>query len=134
MKFTGLTPNLVSTDVARALAFYRDVLGFTLKANVPDAPPYVFVWLERDGVNVFVNDVKAVREDLPDVPSLEPGRSGVAMFLAVEGVRALWDDLRERTTVVMPLKTQWYGMTEFAITDPDGYVITFAERTGDNAK
>jgi hypothetical protein len=24
--------------------------------------------------------------------------------------------------------TQWYGMMEFAIADPDGYVITFAER------
>ena len=26
------------------------------------------------------------------------------------------------------LKTQFYGMREFAITDPDGHVITFAER------
>jgi len=24
--------------------------------------------------------------------------------------------------------TQWYGTKEFAIADPDGYVITFAER------
>jgi len=28
----------------------------------------------------------------------------------------------------MPLVTQWYGMREFAIKDPDGFVITFAER------
>jgi hypothetical protein len=28
----------------------------------------------------------------------------------------------------MPLKDQWYGMTEFSISDPDGYLITFAER------
>jgi hypothetical protein len=28
----------------------------------------------------------------------------------------------------MPIVTQWYGMREFAIADPDGYVITFAER------
>ncbi len=28
----------------------------------------------------------------------------------------------------MPLKTQFYGMREFAITDPDGHLITFAER------
>ena len=30
--------------------------------------------------------------------------------------------------VVMPLKTQFYGMREFAVTDPDGHIITFAER------
>ena len=30
--------------------------------------------------------------------------------------------------VVMPLEQKWYGVTEFAITDPDGWVITLAER------
>ena len=28
----------------------------------------------------------------------------------------------------MPLEVKWYGMTEFAFEDPDGYLITFAER------
>jgi hypothetical protein len=28
----------------------------------------------------------------------------------------------------MPLETKWYGMTEFAFEDPDGYLITYAER------
>jgi len=35
--------------------------------------------------------------------------------------------LRARVNVVMPLEKKWYGVTEFACTDPDGYVITFAE-------
>jgi len=29
--------------------------------------------------------------------------------------------------IVMPFEKKWYGVTEFAFTDPDGYVITFAE-------
>jgi catechol 2,3-dioxygenase-like lactoylglutathione lyase family enzyme len=29
----------------------------------------------------------------------------------------------------MPLEKKWYGVTEFAFEDPDGYIITFAERT-----
>ena len=28
----------------------------------------------------------------------------------------------------MPIVTQFYGMREFAIEDPDAYIITFAER------
>jgi uncharacterized glyoxalase superfamily protein PhnB len=28
----------------------------------------------------------------------------------------------------MPLKTQFYGMREFAVEDPDGHILTFAER------
>ena len=128
MKFSSLVPNLVTTDVARALAFYRDVLGFSVTMHVPDEAPFVFVGLQRGEVTVFLNAIEAVRQDLPDVPSLSPGHSGVSMFVQVEGVRDLWDALRGKTTVIMPIKDQWYGMTEFAITDPDGYVITFAER------
>lgn len=30
----------------------------------------------------------------------------------------------------MPLKDQFYGMREFGVEDPDGYVIFFAQRVG----
>ena len=52
------------------------------------------------------------------------------MFIEVEGLDALCTRLQPLVTVVMPLVTQWYGMKEFGIVDPDGYGITFAERTG----
>jgi uncharacterized glyoxalase superfamily protein PhnB len=131
MKLTGLTPNLVTNDMNQSLAFYRDVLGFSVSQTVPDASPFVFAWLERDGVRVFLNDADTVRKDLPDAGSLTVGQSGVTMFIALEGIADLWADLKDRVPVVMPLKDQWYGMTEFTIMDPDGYVITFAERRGE---
>ena len=37
-----LTPNLIVSDVGRSIAFYRDVLGFTLEQTVPDVDPFVF--------------------------------------------------------------------------------------------
>ena len=46
----------------------------------------------------------------------------------MEDIAAYWEQVRHRARVVMPLKDQWYGMTEFSVTDPDGYLITFAER------
>jgi len=49
----------------------------------------------------------------------------------VTGVDELHHTIASRVTVVMPLKTQFYGMREFAIVDPDGHVITFAERVGE---
>jgi uncharacterized glyoxalase superfamily protein PhnB len=118
MKLTGITPNLITDDINRALAFYAGVLGFRVVHRVPDEGPLVFAMLERDGVNVFLNDATGY----------VAGASGVAMFFQVEGVTAFWDAIRDRATVVMPLKDQWYGMTEFSISDPDGYLITFAER------
>jgi lactoylglutathione lyase len=127
VRFTGLTPNLITSDVARATAFYRDVLGFSVSRTVPDEAPHVFVWLERDDVKVFLNDAQTVHNDLPGVSSLVVGKSGVALFIVMEDIAGFWAAVRDKATVVMPLEDQWYGMTEFAIADPDGYVITFAE-------
>ena len=45
--FTKLTANLIVSDVARSVEFYRDVLGFGLGATVPDAAPYVFASLQQ---------------------------------------------------------------------------------------
>jgi uncharacterized glyoxalase superfamily protein PhnB len=126
-RFTSVTPNLVCRDIAASLAFYRDVLGFTISMSVPDAAPYVFVGLERNGVPVFLNDVTAASEDFPSMAALPPGGTATLFFIVTD-VDALHADVAPKATVVMPLKTQFYGMREFAVTDPDGHVITFAQR------
>jgi len=125
--FTSVTPNLIVRDIARSTAFYRDVLGFAIKQTVPDAEPFVFVWLERDGVPVFLNDLAAAAHDYPEAASLPQGGTA-ALFFVITGVDALHAVVAPRAKVIMPLKTQFYGMREFAVTDPDGHIITFAER------
>jgi uncharacterized glyoxalase superfamily protein PhnB len=125
--FASITPNLVVRDVVASTAFYRDVLGFAIKQTVPDAAPFVFVWLERDGVPVFLNDIKAVIEDHPEMASVPPGGTAT-LFIVLTGVDELHDAIKDRTKVVMPLKTQFYGMREFSVIDPDGHLLTFAER------
>ena len=127
IKFTSVTPNLLVRDVATSTAFYRDVLGFEIKQTVPDAAPFVFVWLERDGVPVFLNDIKAAAHDYPAAASLPPGGTA-ALFFVITGVDDLHAVVAPKATVILPLKTQFYGMREFAVTDPDGHIITFAER------
>jgi catechol 2,3-dioxygenase-like lactoylglutathione lyase family enzyme len=125
--FTSVTPNLLVSDVARSTAFYRDVLGFSIKENVPAVEPFVFVWLERDSVSVFLNDSKTAAAELPVVADRAFG--GTAMlFVIVTDVDALHQAVAPLAPVVMDLKTQFYGMREFAVTDPDGHIITFAER------
>src|SRR5579859_2588699 len=52
MKFADVTPNLVVASVERSLAFYRDLLGFSLLTTVPENGPFAFAWMQRDGVNV----------------------------------------------------------------------------------
>jgi uncharacterized glyoxalase superfamily protein PhnB len=87
----------------------------------------VFVWLERDGVPVFLNDPAAVAEDVPGAATRTPGGT-CTLFFIVSDVDALHAGIAARSRVVMPLKTQFYGMREFAVEDPDGHILTFATR------
>ena len=128
-----LTPNLVVTDVEASLNFYRNVLGFQLGGTVPEAPPYVFgsVVSEKgrtDGVEIFFNDQKAVAEDYPALGTKPIGGS-LTLFIEVEGIEDILAAVtKSGAKITMPLKDQFYGMREFAFEDPEGWVVTMAER------
>ena len=132
MNLTDVTPNLIVSDIDRSAAFYRDLLGFSVVTTVPEQGPFVFVWLQRGAVSVFLNARAAAEADL----ALWAGRSAgaLSMFMTVEadsiaeGIDALFGAIESKVTVIMPLKDQFYGMREFGILDPDGYVIFFAQR------
>jgi lactoylglutathione lyase len=124
---TKLTPNLIVSNVEASLAFYEDVLGFTRGMIVPDRSPFVFASVTSGPVEIFFNDRSAVAKESPQLAGRALG-GGNTMFIEVEGVDALHDRINPRVKIVLPLVTQWYGMREFALEDPDGYVITFAER------
>ena len=133
MNLTDVTPNLIVTDMDRSAAFYRDVLGFSVVTTVPDRPPFAFTWLQRGGVSVFLNSRDSVKEDLGSWGARAVGGT-LSMFITIEadtvdtGIDALFRSIDGTAPIAMPLKNQFYGMREFAIEDPDGYLIIFAQR------
>ena len=127
--FTKLTPNLLVASVERSLAFYVDVLGFERGLTVPDESPFVFASVTSGAIEIFFNDAASAVKEYPGFDGKPIGATGT-LFIEVEGVDALHDRLKPRVPIVMPIVTQFYGMREFAFEDPDGYVITFAERIG----
>jgi lactoylglutathione lyase len=78
-------------------------------------------------VEIFFNDAAGAVKEYPGFAGKPIGSTGT-LFIEMDGVNALHDRLKLRVKVVMPIETKFYGMREFAIEDPDGYVITFAER------
>ena len=135
MKFTDVTPNLVVSDIDRSIAFYRDVLGFSVVTTVPESGPFLFAWMQRDDVNVFLNTAGSVQESMPDLAARAVGGTNT-MFMIIEaatpaeGIDALYELVKGKARLVMPIKDQFYGMREFGIEDPDGYVIFAAQRIG----
>jgi uncharacterized glyoxalase superfamily protein PhnB len=129
--FKKLTPNLLVANVERSLAFYVDVLGFERGMTVPAQSPFVFASVTNGAVEIFVNDAATAAKEYPAFAARPLGATGT-MYIEVEGIDALHDRIRSRVKVTMPMVTQFYGMREFAIEDPDGYVITFAQRVAES--
>lgn len=125
---TKLTPNLVVSSIDRSLAFYEGVLRFSRGTTVPpEAGPFVFASVTSGPVEIFFNAREAAEKEYPVLGERPIALSGT-LFIEVEEIEALYKELEPKATIVMPYIVQWYGMKEFAIADPDGYVITFAQR------
>jgi lactoylglutathione lyase len=127
IRLNKLTPNLIVSNVEHSVAFYRDVLGFEVTATVPDATPYVFASLTSGSVEIFLNAVEPATAEYPPFKDRPIGGT-FTMFIEVAGIDDVHAALQSRVRIVMPLEKKWYGVTEFAFEDPDGYLITFAER------
>jgi uncharacterized glyoxalase superfamily protein PhnB len=128
MKFQKLTPNLVVCDVAASMDFYCSVLGFQPAIKVPDQAPYIFGSVTKDAVEIFFNDQKAVAADYPPLGA-KPIGGALTLFVEVEGIDEVLAKVeKSKAKVVMPLKQQFYGMREFAFEDPEGWIVTIAER------
>jgi uncharacterized glyoxalase superfamily protein PhnB len=128
MKLQKLTPNLIVRDVAASMAFYQRALGLEPAITVPEQPPYVFGSVSNGSVEIFFNDQKAVAEDYPPLGARPIGGS-LTQFIEVEGIQEVMAAVQKAgAKIVMPIKDQFYGMREFAFEDPEGWIITIAER------
>ena len=125
--FQKLTPNLLVASVERSLAFYVDMLGFERGLTVPEQSPFVFASVTGGPIEIFFNDAATAVKEYPAFSGKPLGATGT-LFIELEGVDALHDRLKSSVKIVIPLETKFYGMREFAIEDPDGYVITFTQR------
>jgi len=122
-----LTPNLIVSDVLRSLEFYRDVLGFTVAVTVPETEPFVFAIVQSGPVEIFLNAPEPAIAEYPAFKDRPIGGT-LTLFVEVANIALAHATLQDKVRIVMPLEHKWYGSTEFAFEDPDGYLITFAER------
>ena len=122
-EFHSLAACFPVADIGATITWYEDQLGF-IGDPFPDREPYVFAILRRDNVEIFLQRIEGYQK--PDVYSRRPGGVWDA-YIRTEGVRDLYESVREEATIVQPLRQQPYGAWEFEVKDPNGYVLVFAE-------
>ena len=110
MKVLSAAPVLRVSDLASALTFYRDVLGFTVEFEYDD-----YVILEIDHSQVHLAKPAAGKP---------PG--GGTVYVFCEDVDEYFGKIRARgAKPASEPCNQFYMMRDFTINDPDGNQLSF---------
>ncbi len=119
---------LAVADVERALAFYRDRLGFEVEA-VYDDPPYATLALA--GTRLSLAEQGHPADDRPGVAMAaptDPSRADVVLVVEVDDARAEHGRLSDEGVrfLAEPYEPAWGGCRFFCV-DPDGYLVEIEE-------
>ena len=128
--YKKMVTNLMVENVDKVIDFYEDILGFSVVATVPGKDGgFQFAILVKDGLELMVQERGNLIEEYPvlDTPKVYPSAS---LYIAVDDLDKLYSKLKAKYTISKELHTSFYGAREFAITDVDGYVLTFTDHKG----
>ncbi len=109
-RFRGISPLIPVADIAAALEFYRESLGFALGWKAGDPPTHANVC--RDGIDITL---------VLDPPSAGSGNA----YVYLSGVDRYRAELATRRVQVGALESRAYGMRDFMVRDPFGNRVVF---------
>lgn len=126
IEVSSITTLLQVFNMRRSLAFYRDVLGFSVVADSGGGDDASWVSLRKDGCDLMLND-QYEPGNVPAEPP--PGRivwhSDTTLFFGCESADEIFEHLRQKGIDLEPPTNAPYGMRQLTLTDPDGYAICF---------
>ena len=125
----GPVPLLQVFDMSASLAFYCDVLGFSVvqDSGVRDTPEGRFAhwnWLRNGDAELMLNTAydEGERPAAPD-PARRAAHGDVCLYFGTANIDALYAAIAARSPgAPLPVTTP-YGMRQLTLTDPDGYLV-----------
>ena len=128
---------LTTNDIQKVISYYRDTLGFRLANAMPEDEPS-WCLLKRDEVRImFLGPHDHGDEEDGHGHDDEGGQDHHhapavnSLYFYPDNVDALWNQLKEKVKVEVPLQDTDYGMRDFTIRDPNGYALNFGAPIGD---
>jgi catechol 2,3-dioxygenase-like lactoylglutathione lyase family enzyme len=130
-----LVPELLVTELHRSLRFWRDLCSFTVAFDRFDEG---FAYLDRDGAQIMLEERGRNRNWLTGRLENPLGR-GVNFQVSVPAIEPIVAALGGANwPLYMAPEQKWYrtgtvetGVHQFLVQDPDGYLIRFSARIGE---
>jgi uncharacterized glyoxalase superfamily protein PhnB len=133
MTLKSIAADLVVDDFDKALGFYRDVVGLEAGDVMEEDGKGVFVILKAGASELMLQARPLMDLDVPAASAKPTGFSGL-LYFEVDDVEAMKEKLAGKADVVNDIRVQPYGMTEYIVKDPHGYVITFAQHSNGSSE
>ena len=127
MKILSAVPVLEVANVESSIDWYSEMLSFTADP-FPETPPFQFAILGHGDTELML---QCGTSKIPRDP--QPYRWNVYLRLADDQLRELYAQLSKSSVVSRRLERMFYGLAEFEITDPDGYVVCLSEELEDSS-
>jgi uncharacterized glyoxalase superfamily protein PhnB len=126
----SLAPNLFVRDIRATIEFYK-LLGFNLVMSVPAEPEGNLDWamVSSGNVTFMFQTFQSLGDTLPMISRQDGG--SLLFYIRIRKIRSFFDNIKDKVNVVHGLQKTFYGATEFSITDPNNYLLTFAEDEAD---
>lgn len=126
MGMKDLTPNLMVKDVNETVDYYRDILDFKVLATVPETGKYVFAIVQSGNAALMFQEEYSLKEEYSQLAGRYQG-AGLTLYIHVTDVQVLYAKLKGKAVIAKEMHTTFYGSTDFAIQDCNGYILTFSQ-------
>ena len=120
----SISPNIFVKDIKKTIDYYQQ-LGFTLTMSVPDEGDKIWAMMNCGNINFMFQTFESLGSEVPVISRQDGG--SLLLYIQIKGIRAFYDRIKDKVTILKGLEKTFYGATEFAITDLNNYVLTFAE-------
>ena len=125
MNVKKITAILLVEEVGALRGVLDKGLGFEKTAEVPDGDKVAFAMLQKNGAEIMYQTYGSVAKDNPH-PDMLARRGPTFLYIEVDDL-AVTREAMKGAEVVMEERTTFYGSREFAVKDPAGHFVTFAQ-------
>ena len=120
-----LSPNLFVSNVKASIAFYEK-FGFQVEQTVPDAENPIWASMSSGNVEIMLQDKGSGMEEFAPLAGKQLGAT-LTLFMESENLEGNYKAAKDNNfTIVNDMHKTFYGTSEFAVQDPDGYICVIA--------
>ncbi|NGP89384.1 VOC family protein [Fodinibius halophilus] len=126
MKLKSLTPNLMVKDVNETIEFYTSILNFEVLQTVPEEGELDWGFVRKDDVLIMFQKDSSIKSEYPELKAQQQG-GALTLYIKTEDLDHLFQNIKDEVQIVKEMHETFYGAHEFAIQDPNGFILTFSD-------